>query len=246
MQDIGSQAPEPDENVSCCRRPQIDSAMAAPDDLIPFVREALLAGRSRADIAATLRQAGWTDEQTAAALGAFADIDYPVPVPRPKPYLSAKEAFWYLVLFTTLYLSAVYLGTLLFQLINLAFPDATDSGYAIVRSDSLIRWAISVLVVAFPLFLYMSRLVGKAVARDPAKRASKVRKWLTYLTLFVAVCVLVGDAVSLLYNFLDGDLTARFVLKSLVVAVIAGGILGYYLADLRRDEQEEPDSPTLS
>ena len=227
--------------------------MSAPDSLVPFVRDALLAGRSRPDIAATLRRAGWTAEQTDAALGAFAEIDYPVPVPRPKPYLSAKEAFWYLVLFTTLYLSALYLGTLLFQLVNLAFPDATDAGYVLAGSDELIRWSISVLVVAFPLFLYMSRLVGRAVRRDPAKRASKVRKWLTYLTLFVAVCVLVGDAVSLLYNFLDGDLTARFVLKSLVVGVIAGGILGYYLADLRRDEQEvadpahgEPDNPRLA
>ena len=217
--------------------------MSSPDALVPFVRDALVAGRSRADIAATLRQAGWTEEQTAAALGAFADLDYPVPVPRPKPYLSAKEAFWYLVLFTTLYLWTVYLGTLLFQLINLAVPDPTDSAYALDGARRLIRWSIAVLAIAFPLFLYMSRLVGRAVARDPAKRASKVRKWLTYLTLFVAVCVLVGDAVSLLYNLLSGELTTRFVLKSLVVGGLAGSVLGYYLWDLRRDEREDPATP---
>ena len=217
--------------------------MSSPDALVPFVRDALVAGRSRADIAATLRQAGWTEEQTAAALGAFADLDYPLPVPRPKPYLSAKEAFWYLVLFTTLYLWTVYLGTLLFQLINLAVPDPTDSAYALDGARRLIRWSIAVLAIAFPLFLYMSRLVGRAVARDPAKRASKVRKWLTYLTLFVAVCVLVGDAVSLLYNLLSGELTTRFVLKSLVVGGLAGGVLGYYLWDLRRDEREGPATP---
>lgn len=211
--------------------------MPAPDDLVPFVRDALLAGRSRDDIADVLRRAGWTREQTDAALRAFADVDYPVPVPRPKPYLSAKEAFWYLVLFTTLYLSAIYLGTLLFQLINLAVPDPADSAYIADYAESRIRWAIAVLVVAFPLFLFMSRLVGRAVARDPAKRASRVRKWLTYLTLFVAVCVLVGDATTLIYNLLSGELTLRFLLKTLVVGVIAGGVLGYYLWDLRRDEE---------
>ncbi len=213
--------------------------MSAPDDLVPFVRDALLAGRSRDDIAATLRQAGWTHEQTDAALNAFADVDYPVPVPRPKPYLSAKEAFWYLVLFTTLYLSAIYLGTLLFQLINLGFPDPAEAAYVTNYADTRIRWAIAVLVVAFPLFLFMSRLVHRAVQRDPAKRASRVRKWLTYVTLFVAVCVLVGDATSLIYNLLSGELTVRFVLKTLTVAVIAGGVLGYYLSDLRRDEVEQ-------
>ena len=194
--------------------------MSSPDALVPFVRDALVAGRSRADIAATLRQAGWTEEQTAAALGAFADLDYPVPVPRPKPYLSAKEAFWYLVLFTTLYLWTVYLGTLLFQLINLAVPDPTDSAYALDGARRLIRWSIAVLAIAFPLFLYMSRLVGRAVAIDA-----------------------VGDAVSLLYNLLSGELTTRFVLKSLVVGGLAGGVLGYYLWDLRRDEREDPAYP---
>jgi hypothetical protein len=213
--------------------------MSAPDELVPFVREALLAGRSRDDVAAVLRRAGWTREQVDAALGAFADVDYPIPVPRPKPYLSAKEAFWYLVLFTTLYLSAIYLGVLLFQLINLAIPDPTDAAYIADYAETRIRWAIAVLVVAFPLFLFMGRLIGRAVARDPAKRASRVRKWLTYLTLFVAVCVLVGDTTSLIYNLLSGDLTARFLLKSLVVASIAGGVLGYYLWDLRRDERED-------
>ena len=214
--------------------------MSAPDDLIPFVRDALLAGRSRDDIAATLRQAGWTHEQTDAALAAFAEIDYPVPVPRPKPYLSAKEAFWYLVLFTSLYLTALYLGILLSEFINLAFPDAAEPAYVASRNERQIRSAIAVLVVAFPLFLFMTRLVHRALQRDPAKRTSKVRKWLTYLTLFVAVCVLVGDAVSLIYNLLSGELTARFLLKSLVVAMIAGSVLGYYLLDLRRDEEVEP------
>ncbi len=104
--------------------------MSASDDLVPFVRDALLAGRSRTGIAETLHRAGWTREQTEAALGAFAEIDYPVPVPRPKPYLSAKEAFWYLVLFTALYLSAFNLGVLLFQLIDLAFSQSEIGPHA--------------------------------------------------------------------------------------------------------------------
>ena len=67
---------------------------------------------------------------------------------------------------------------------------------------------------------------------------SAVRRWLTYLTLFVAAAVLVGDMIALVYNLLGGELTLRFVLKVLVAAVIAGTIFGYYLMDLRREEKE--------
>ena len=55
-----------------------------------------------AHIAEALLRAGWDRREVAGALGAFAEIDFPVPVPRPRPYLSAREAFIYLVLFSTL------------------------------------------------------------------------------------------------------------------------------------------------
>lgn len=217
--------------------PPAPARMPAADDLVPFVRDALERGHSRDEIAGVLRRAGWTEEQTTAALGAFAEVDFAIPVPRPKPYLSAKEAFWYLVLFTALYLTAIYLGTLLFQLINLAFPDPTESEYASRASRDLIRLSIAILVVAFPLFAFMNRFIGREVERDPGKRASKVRKWLTSITLFIAVCVLLGDGAALVYNLLSGDLTSRFVLKVLAVALIAGGAFGYYLRDLRQEDE---------
>ena len=100
--------------------------MAVSEDLVVFVRDALARGQSREQIADALLKAGWTKEQTQAALRAFAEIDFPVPVPRAQPYLSAREAFMYLVLFGTLYTSAYNLGSLLFDLINLRFPDPAD------------------------------------------------------------------------------------------------------------------------
>ena len=71
------------------------------------------------------------------------------------------------------------------------------------------RWSISSLIVAFPVFLYMSRLVGADIAADPNKRYSKVRRWLTYMTLFLAAGVIVGDVISLVYNLLWGRTRRR-------------------------------------
>jgi hypothetical protein len=215
--------------------------MAINEDLLAFVRDALARGLPRAQIQDVLGRAGWTGEQTRAALTAFADVEFPVPVPRARPYLSAREAFLYLVLFGTLYFAAYHLGSLLFDIINRAFPDPAnqvpDGGDTYIRQA--MRWSVSALIVSFPVFLYMSWLTGRAVRLDPTKRASKVRRWLTYVTLFVAALALIGDVTTLVYNALGGELTARFVLKVATVGLIAGTAFTYYLRGLRLDEVED-------
>jgi hypothetical protein len=216
--------------------------MAIPEELQSFVKEALTRGVPRPEVEAVLLSAGWEREQVHASLRSYADAPFPIPVPRPAPYLSAREAFLYLLLFTTLYLSAYHLGQLLFQFINLGIPDPAAPTYPGGPVETrLIRWAVSTLIVAFPVFLYLSNLTGREVRSDPAKRASKVRRWLTYLTLFLAATVVIGDLIALLNDLLAGELTLRFGLKTLVVAVIAGGLFAYYLHDSR---QADVDSRT--
>lgn len=210
--------------------------MASPtQDLDNFVRDALARGQERTSIEAALAAAGWPPEQVRAALGSWAEVPFAVPVPRPRPYLSPREAFLYLVLFATLYLSAWHLGSLLFDLVNAAIPDPADPGHF---RDSSMRFSVASLVIAFPIYLFVARLLSRELARNPVKRLSAVRRWLTYLTLFLAATALVGDLIALVYNLLGGDLTLRFVLKVLIVGAIAGTIFGFYLADLRREERE--------
>ena len=213
--------------------------MAAPtQDLDVFVRDALARGETRTSIATALASAGWPPEQVQAALGAWAEVPFAVPVPKPRPYLSPREAFLYLVLFATLYLSAWHLGSLLFDLINAAIPDPADQRFQAGMRDDSMRFSVASLVIAFPIYLFVARLLARELARNPVKRLSAVRRWLTYLTLFLAVTVLVCDLIALVHSLLGGDLTLRFVLKVLVVGALAGGIFGFYLADLRREERE--------
>lgn len=204
--------------------------------LLDFTQKAIAAGVKRTEIASALRKAGWAAPEIEAALAAFAEVEFPVPVPRPKPYLSAREVFVYLVLFAALYTAAYNTGALLFQLINRIFPDVAQPGY-LAFSAGRVRWNISSIIVAFPLFFFTFRAVTRAIAIDPTKRESRPRKWLTYLTLFITGLWLAGDVMTLLYNVLGGELTVRFILKVVVVAVIAGGIFGFFLADMRREEK---------
>jgi hypothetical protein len=212
--------------------------MAINEELTGFIREALSRGLPRDEIRGVLRQADWSEEEAEAALRSFAAVDFPIAVPRPRPSLSAKEAFQYLVLFGTLYLSAYGLGSLLFQFINLAFPDPLWSQHEIGAIPRAIRWAVASLVVATPVFLYAARTISREIAASPLKRASPVRRWLTYLTLAIAAGILIGDSTSLVYNLLAGEATARFLLKTLTIGSIAGTVFVYYLLDLRRDEKE--------
>ncbi|HEY4583795.1 MAG TPA: DUF5671 domain-containing protein, partial [Lysobacter sp.] len=214
--------------------------MASPSqDLELFVRDALLRGQSRAAIDAALVQAGWSPQQTHSVLDAYADVDFPVPVPRPRASLSAREAFAYLVMFATLYFGAWNLGSLLFDLINRTWPDPAMTGYVFRSGDGSIRWSMAALIIAFPVFVFVARRVARDVGLHPIKRLSAVRRWLTYITLFVAATVLIGDTTTLVYNALGGELTLRFVLKVLVVGAIAGGVFGYYLRDLRCEEGQD-------
>ncbi len=208
----------------------------ASQDLDVFVRDSLVRGLPRAEIEQALVTAGWPLEQAKAALSVYAEQAFPVPVPRPRAYLSAREAFLYLTLFVTLYISAYHLGSLLFDLLNGALPDPADNEYKVDLMADSIRFSIASLVIAFPAFLFLSHWLGKEQRSHPAKRLSVVRRWLTYLTLFVAGCVLIGDMIALVNALLAGEASLRFLLKVAVVIVIAGSVLGYYLWDLRRDE----------
>ncbi|MDR0233942.1 MAG: DUF5671 domain-containing protein [Zoogloeaceae bacterium] len=208
-------------------------------DLERFIRAALEKGATKPEIEQCLLQANWPADQIKVALNQFADIAFVVPVPKPRPYLSAREAFFYLLLFTALYLGACYLGSLLFSFVALGFPDPTlDMDYYWNSRDDRIRLAVSFLVVTYPVFLFMSWRIQRELANDPVKRQSLVRRWLTWLTLFVSGAFVIGDLVVLVYNVLGGELTIRFFLKVLIVGVIAGTIFWFYLWELRDEGRE--------
>lgn len=214
--------------------------MALSEELVRFVKDGLERGLPRDRIADALQRAGWPPDQIARAMTSFAEIDFPIPVPRPVPNVSARDAFMYVVMFATLTLSAYSLGDLLFEFINRAYPDPAEFRYQRPILDA-IRWSLASLIVAFPIFMIVAWLVARSVAADPTKGASKIRRYVTYITLCLAACALIGDFITLVYNFLGGDVTMRFVLKVLVVAAIAGSVFVYYLWDLR-DAEKEPQT----
>lgn len=208
--------------------------MRPADQLSEFVADALKTGRSRAEIGDALRTAGWTQPEVAEALSAWADTPFTPPVPRPRPYVSAREAFLYALMFLALAITAGQIVQLGFELIERWIPDVTEPSRG--SNVDAIRWSISTLVVFFPLFLILNARTNRAARDNEGLRRSAVRKWFGYITLFLAAITLLGNLIVVIYALLSGDLTARFIAKATLVAVTAGLVFLYY-----RGEMAEPD-----
>lgn len=206
--------------------------MRPADQLATFVHDALRTGRSRAEIRAALSAAGWTDSEVAGALAAWAETDFTPPVPRPRPFVSAREAFTYGLMFVALAMTAWHLVTLSFALIDIFIPDVVaDQDLGLWRMRAM-RFSIASLVVFLPLFLLLNQRTQRMTRSDPGQRRSLVRKWVSYVTLFLASMALLGDLIAVIYSLLNGDMTLRFAAKTLTVAVVAGIIFLYFRGEM--------------
>lgn len=159
-------------------------------------------------------------------------METPNPI-SPIPKSSPKDVFLHLMVFVALYVSVVSLIALLFQYINFWYPDPLSFYYESVVNA--IRWSASVLVVMYAVYLFVSRLISKDLTVNPEKKNIKIRKWLVYLTLFISALTMIIDVITLLYNYLGGDMTVSFFLKIAVVLLAAGAVFGYYMWDLKKD-----------
>jgi len=145
---------------------------------------------------------------------------------------SPKDIFLQLLAIVTLYGSAAGVLTLLFQFINLQVPDLLFYG-SVESARSAIRFAVSSLVIVFPVYLWVMSFLAWAYTAEPERKEIRIRKWLIYFTLFAAGLIIMGDLVALINSFLNGELTTRFLLKILSMFLVAGAVFWYYYWDMK-------------
>ncbi len=145
-----------------------------------------------------------------------------------------KALFWFLSLFFSLGVTAFSTGGLWFQFINKWFP--TEVNYGLVMqpfSQSILKMQIASLLVAVPVFVILSILIRRALGSGLLAVANKVRLWITYIILFATVATAVGDLIRIVFSLLNGDFTARFLLKAAVVLIIVCWVFIYYWLEIR-------------
>jgi len=147
-------------------------------------------------------------------------------------YTTPRDVFLHLLATSTLYACVVAVLTLCFQYVNWLLPDQL-SFYANGILE-MIRVATAVVIVFWPVFLFISQVIYRDISKHPEKKEQKVRKWLIYLTMFVSAVTIIITLSSLLYRFLGGDLTSAFALKILSVLIVAAGVFSFFWWDLHR------------
>jgi hypothetical protein len=210
------------------------------DDL---VEKALAAGIPHDSLIGVLTSRGWPENDAWDALAAHYERLTGVTIPsHPGSGATAKDAFFYLLIFSTLATWTIGFGRLAFALIDRWLADPLFSGYPQFFDTYTITWSVAGLLVAFPLYLLISRTVALDALDHPEKLDSPVRKWLTYMALVIAAALFLGVLITALAYLLRGELTSRFLGKSFVVLVLSGGVFTYYFGGLRTAEAPHPSA----
>ncbi|MGE5426122.1 MAG: DUF5671 domain-containing protein [Bacillota bacterium] len=144
---------------------------------------------------------------------------------------NAKYAFYYLLSLAALIFTALSVQMIIFGIIDHTVVDAVNL-YGSV--DRQLKFAISALFIAGPIYFYLTRLINLGLRKDELELESPLRRWLTYFIILVASVIILGVFVTVINNFLSGELTTRFILKAASMLIMAAAVFSYYFYDMKR------------
>lgn len=122
------------------------------------------------------------------------------------------------------------LMTIVFVVIDRLFPDllTQNNMYRIREGTESLHTAIALLAVTLPASLAVTLLMRRMTTRDTQLFTSPVRKYGIGMTLVVSALAVCGAIFSIVFQFLQGELSSRFLTKALSVLVIGGSLFWYY------------------
>ncbi|MAZ67708.1 hypothetical protein CL652_02990 [bacterium] len=160
--------------------------------------------------------------------------------------VTPKDFFMWLGAMVALYFSVGSFIALTFEYIERLVGDTAIIGYDPYSGG--IQFAIASLIVIFPVYIALTRMLNQDIRKDPLKKELWVRRWLVFLAVFVAGIAILADLIVLINTFLSGEeITAAFLLKVITVLVVAAGVFYYYISDIKgKWENRESLSKTIA
>jgi hypothetical protein len=144
---------------------------------------------------------------------------------------TARDFFLHLLSTVTLYMAVISFLLVIFNIVDNYVPDALSQSYNLPREA--IRTPFAILFVSFPVLAWSVWFIGRLLKREPAMKDFWVRKWLMYLTVFLAAIIMIITLITVVYNFLNGEFTLRFFFKIISVLLTSLGIFYYYLSRVK-------------
>lgn len=150
-----------------------------------------------------------------------------------KPKTTAKDFFLWAGAMVAFYWSVIATIFLIFDYIDYTFPNVLDYLPADPYQSGISNEMASIIVL-LPLYMFLMWLIRKDAVKDSTRNDIWVRRWAIILTLFVAGAAMAIDLIMLLTTFLNGEaLTAAFLLKVLVIFLIAAAVFMHFIADMK-------------
>jgi hypothetical protein len=157
------------------------------------------------------------------------------------PKTTPKDFFLWAGAMVALYIGVFSFVGLLFDYLNYVYPDTALQNYYVNPYQGSISYEMASLIVLAPVLLILMRVIRRAMQKDPSRREIWVRRWALFLTLFAAGATIVVDLIVLINTFLQGEeLSVRFLLKILVVLLVAAAGFMHFTADLWGYWEQKP------
>ncbi|MFA6273618.1 MAG: DUF5671 domain-containing protein [Candidatus Paceibacterota bacterium] len=152
-----------------------------------------------------------------------------------KQKLSAGYAFLSLGVLISLIVSVTSFFNLAFEILNKKFPDVLNAtyqyGYSSFQFESA-RTFLAMLIIMFPTFLILVYFWKRKEKKGLCEYDEVVRKWLSYIIIFLSVLIVIIDLIVLVRYFVSGEITVRFILKVLITISGAKMILNYFIPEV--------------
>lgn len=147
----------------------------------------------------------------------------------------AKFTFFYLLSLICLIFTSASVLIIAFELID-KFIQAPVGPVSGEFSGEAVKFAISSIFAAAPVFYVVNVMIQKGLYKGELESGSGIRRWLTYLILFISSVFIIGWMIGIMNSFLNGEITLKFIFKALASLILASAIFGFYFYDIRRTE----------
>lgn len=154
--------------------------------------------------------------------------------------VNPRDVFIYVLTTIALYLTAAGSMMIVDGLANSWFPVFNRT-----FGTGSARAGISMVIVAFPILAYLTRLIRRKIRGGEIEPHSRVRDGFAYFSLFIVAVIALVDLMVIVNVLLSGEVTGRFLVKAIGLLVIVGLIFRYYQVDLVAGDDEPPPVPPV-
>lgn len=215
------------------------------DEILEYIKKSKQQKISEEEIKNQLLKTGWLEKDIQKVLNIANNTQPPLP-PVPPPHksttLTSDFGIWItfanILLFISLYVMTISLGTLLNRSVDIWIPPAIQSTYPVSTFyDYTIKMSLATLIVSWPFFSILFLYITKKTTENPIIRNIRSRKLLIYLTLIVTFVIVLANLIGTVFSFLNGSVTANFLAHFSVNAGISSIVFIYLFNQVKHDRK---------